>query len=351
MRSTGLAACCFPAKSLTDARCVDNDMHETAPKLSIVIRCRNEARALRDVLEALHNQRCDFGWEVIVVDNESVDETSKLCKKYRTKVVSISSQEFTYGRALNWGIAASRGELVLLLSAHALPVGSHFLESAIAPFSDPQVAAARCTPVHMQSQMVQWYQPTDIQYASAQDQREAESRMDWLRKYPTAACGVLRRSVWEQIKFDETLESNEDKLWGSQVLAKGYKIWCPSEAFWIYTRTYSKREHWKRDNRQQLSLYRITRRAPLPWSSFLMRVAKGLLSTPFVIVRHWADTLVPNWLLATIPLQAKAQPRKGSMPEFRLEKSSDPRRETLKRDRPSGRVGFFESSRRGRLRH
>src|SRR5262245_53044493 len=96
--------------------------------LSIVIRVRNEGRSLRQVFEALAAQRCSFNWEIIVVDNESEDETLELCRRYNARVIPIQRKEFTYGRALNIGISNARGELVLLCSAHSVPVGSCFLE-------------------------------------------------------------------------------------------------------------------------------------------------------------------------------------------------------------------------------
>ena len=43
--------------------------------LSVVVRCRNQATGLREVLEALAAQRCSFPWEVTVVDCGSEDDT------------------------------------------------------------------------------------------------------------------------------------------------------------------------------------------------------------------------------------------------------------------------------------
>jgi rhamnosyltransferase len=101
--------------------------------LSVVIRARNEAQYLRQVLKALESQQCNFQWEIIVVDNESDDETVELCKAYKARIISIRRDEFTYGRALNLGISNARGKLVLLCSAHSVPIGSHFFESAVTP--------------------------------------------------------------------------------------------------------------------------------------------------------------------------------------------------------------------------
>jgi rhamnosyltransferase len=285
-------------------------------KLSIVIRCRNEAVNLRKTLTALRAQKCDFCWEIVIVDNESTDETKILCAEFGARVVPISQKEFTYGRAINRGFAAARGEFVMLLSAHALPIGSHFLTAAIEPFADPQIAAARCLLIGHHEQIFSWYQPKDIQYRSPEEQQNAEAGRTWLGEYPTGGCSVMRRAVWEELPYDEELESNEDKLWASQVLARGYKIRCCAEALWIYTRKYNAREKWVRNNRQELSLYRITGRPPLSIGQYCLRTVTALVKLPVLVFKQFVAELIWNTYLVTIPWQAKRAPQQGSFIEF-----------------------------------
>lgn len=287
-----------------------------SPKLSIVIRCRNEAKSLRNVLAALAAQRCDFDWEVVVVDNESEDESRLVAEESGARVVTIARREFTYGKAINLGVSHARGELVMLLSAHALPIGSYFLTSAVAPFDDPQLAAARCLLVSNPRQLERWREPKDIQYRSAEEQRQAEAGDSWVGEYPTAGCCILRRAVWEEVKYDERLESGEDKLWASQALAKGYKIRCCVEAFWMYTREYGRMERLRREARQHLSVYRITGRAPLGWKKFCWLTARTILAAPLVALLYIVENVAWNSLLVSIPWQAKREPPTGSFAEF-----------------------------------
>lgn len=284
--------------------------------LSIVIRTRNEAGSLRVVFEALMAQRCSFKWEIIVVDNESEDETLELCKQYGCQVVPIGRDEFTYGRALNLGISHARGEFVLILSAHSVPVGSSFLESAVAPFEDSLIAAVRCLDAYDLEQMSQWYKPRDIQYQSLEEQRAAETGTQWTRLYPGATCCVIRRSVWEHVKYDEFLEAAEDKLWASQVLRKGYKVRCYVEAVFIYTRIRGKAHYNNRIFREYRALHKISGYVPLSWPQFLVRVARAVLLTPLVAIRYFIDKVVWNTGLVTIPWQAKFAKRGGSFSEF-----------------------------------
>lgn len=299
----------------TNSQAVPVSIAEPAPNVSIVIRARNEAKGLRQVFEALEAQRCDFSWEVIVVDNESEDETLQLCREFRARVVEISRKEFTYGRALNRGIGSARGNLILILSAHSLPVGSYFLASAVAPFADPQIAAVRCIRTNA-DHIKQWYRPIDIQYSTPEEQKEAESGVEWTRNYPAANGCVIRRSVWEQIKYDEEIESGEDKFWASEVLNRGFKIRCCAEAVYLYTRKRRKIDEWKRHAMDYKALYRASGYVPLSWPQFFLRSLKALFAAPLVGLRYLCETIIWNFCLVTIPWQARRKHRAGSLREF-----------------------------------
>lgn len=295
---------------------MSNSTPKLSQKLSIVIRCRNEAASLRNVLAALRAQRCDFNWEVVLVDNESEDDTRKLAEEFGARIVSISRQEFSYGRAINVGVNAARGELVMLLSAHALPIGSYFLTAAVEPFNDPQIAAARCLLVTSPRQLRTWHQPKDIHYASAEEQRLSEAGQEWLGEYPAAGCCVLRRAVWEEIKYDESLEANEDKHWALRVLANGHKIRCCAEAIWMYTRKHGRREKWKKEYREFTALHRFTGHVPLPWPKYCWLIVRTLLAAPLVAIRYVINNLVWNTYLVSVPWRAKRASEKGSFSEF-----------------------------------
>jgi rhamnosyltransferase len=277
--------------------------------LSVVIRARNQANSLRQVLKALEAQRCSFKWEIVIVDHESQDETVELCKQYNARIIPIRHEEFTHGRSLNLGVSEACGELVLICSAHSVPVGSHFLESVVAPFSDPSMAAVRCIASIDKQQLSEWYTARDVHYGSLEEQKTMETEIGWIRNYPSATCCAIRRSVWEQIPYDENLESLHDKLWASQVLSKGFKIRSRSEAIFLHVRTRRYFEAWRGDNRAFRDLYRAKGYSPLSWPKFLVRMARFALLTPLVAMRYFVQNILFDIGLVTIPWQAKFPPR------------------------------------------
>lgn len=193
------------------------------PSLSVVIRNKNEAPYLRQVLAALAQQ--DYPHEVILVDNDSTDESREVAKGYGVEIVPITN--FTYGRALNKGIARARGEYIILLSAHSLPIGPYFLRTAVAPLIDPQVAAVRCLYAAKGGQMSNWLNPKRLTAAD-----------DYYSHGPLASGCALRRAAWEKIPFPEDVTAAEEKFWAYEVLKAGYTIYSPAPAVYHYLKSY-----------------------------------------------------------------------------------------------------------------
>ncbi len=91
-------------------------MSDAGIAISVVIPTRNRARLLPDCLASLAAQRTSVGFEVVVVDNASEDDTAEIvsawaARDHRFRLV----REEVLGRAaaLNAGMAAARGDLLL----------------------------------------------------------------------------------------------------------------------------------------------------------------------------------------------------------------------------------------------
>ena len=284
------------------------------PLLSIVIRCRNQAGTLKEVLQALSLQECAFDWELIVVDNESTDQTVQLARNFGARVITIEREKYTHGRALNSGLAIARGELVLNLSAHSLPVGRFFLASAVIPFRDPHMAAAMCMEAGRSWLITNWHKPEDISWADGREPATCTEKFVAVRKMTNSAL-VLRRSVWEKIPFDEMLESTEDKQWGMQVLSAGYTIRRCCEAVYASTVVRDHKTMIRRRIRCALAQYRITGQPPLTRGECLrntFQVVRVIIRKAMIDV--WSEVIV-NIGILRVPRLAQRAPMIGSRKE------------------------------------
>lgn len=85
-----------------------------APELSVVMPCLNESRTLGTCIQKALAAIESLGMrgEVIIADNGSTDGSQSLARSLGARVVSITSRG--YGSALRGGIAAARGEYVIM---------------------------------------------------------------------------------------------------------------------------------------------------------------------------------------------------------------------------------------------
>jgi len=80
--------------------------------ISVVLAVHNEVKNLKRCLDSVK----DFADEIIVVDGESTDETVKIAKSFKAKIISTTNKtNFHINKQL--GLNVAKGELVLQLDA------------------------------------------------------------------------------------------------------------------------------------------------------------------------------------------------------------------------------------------
>ncbi len=107
------------------------------PLASIIVVTRNRARSLERALLAL--RKLDYpNYEILVVDNDSTDDTQNVIEKYRAKRV-LSPSHCGIGYCRRKGVEASQGEIVAFCDDDCVP-GSDWLTRFVERFrQDPAV--------------------------------------------------------------------------------------------------------------------------------------------------------------------------------------------------------------------
>ncbi len=201
---------------------IDSKIYRPMTGVSIIIRTRNEAEYLATVLDKIAGQSGGFAIETILIDSDSTDGTLETAARHRCRVIRLPRSEFTWGKALNIGFEAASNECCILLSGHCPPADGEWLSRLIAPLSDANIAATcgRQAPLH------------------GLDPFEEPELDRWYPKHPkstsyrmfTSAASALKKSVWREYRFDETLSSLEDAEVSARLKKSGYEIKYVPEA-------------------------------------------------------------------------------------------------------------------------
>jgi rhamnosyltransferase len=187
--------------------------------LGVVIRTLNEAELIGTCLDALRRQRSGFDLDILVVDSGSTDATLSIARSRDVRTYDLPPGEFDYSSSLNLGIEQVAGELVLILSAHAVPVGDDWIARMVAPFADPLVAGVASRQVPWDD--APWREVLRLRRQFGETHR-AYTGDDGDAIVFSNAASCIRRSAWLREPF--TLPAAEDLEWARRVAAHGQTV-------------------------------------------------------------------------------------------------------------------------------
>lgn len=190
--------------------------------VSVIIRCFNEEAHIGRLLTGVTRQN-RVPDEIILVDSGSTDATLSIASAFGVRVVAIAPERFSFGHALNVGLAASSATVAVLASAHVYPVYDTWIERLIEPFEEPGVAitygrqeAPADGRISEQRLLSQWF--------------PAESTQHQRHPFCNNANAAIRRSVWKALPYDERLTGLEDLHWAKRTMELGHAIAYVAEA-------------------------------------------------------------------------------------------------------------------------
>ena len=172
------------------------------PKLSLIICTYNRAYFLDSTLRSLGNQFSNLDYEVIVVDNNSSDQTKEVVSTHSTILGSKLRYEFEniqgLSAARNRGISSSASDILSFIDDDVI-VPCHFVDTVYYFFNRTSQAAASGGPVipYFTEGMPSWYGFLTKKLVSAID--FGSSIKELKKKYPFGANMSFRRSCFDTV--------------------------------------------------------------------------------------------------------------------------------------------------------
>ncbi len=249
------------------------------PLCSLIIRAYNEEKHIGRLLEGVMQQTLRHQCEIILVDSGSTDATVAIAKRYPVQVVHIRPEEFTFGRSLNLGIQHARGKFIVIASAHVYPVYPDWLERLLEPFADEQVALTygkqrgnHLTKFSEHQIFAKWF--------------PERSNLRQTHPFCNNANAAIRRALWEQHPYDETLTGLEDLAWAKWALEQGYVVAYVAEAEVVHVHEESPRKVFNRYRREAMAFKRIYPEARFTLWDFVRLWSTNLVSDLYHAARQ-----------------------------------------------------------------
>jgi glycosyltransferase involved in cell wall biosynthesis len=181
-----------------------------AVTVSALIRAREEVEGIGPLLDRLPAQTVPVER---MVNSGSTDGTLAAVRSRGIELLLIDAHPFRYGRALKLAAAAVSDDVLIAISAHALPPDAGWAARMAAAVDDGRVVAAfgdRLGP-----DLRPLHEPL------LQDGDHAQ-------RHPFSgyshAAGAFRRELWRRRPFDESLAASEDHEWAGHWLSQGYLV-------------------------------------------------------------------------------------------------------------------------------
>lgn len=219
------------------------------PVCSIVIRAYNEEEHIGRLLTGISHQTVK-DVQIILVDSGSQDATVKIARQFPVEVVSIAPHEFTFGRSLNLGIQHARADLVVLASAHVYPVYPDWLELLLKPFEDAKVALTYGKQRGSENTAFSEHQIFEHWFPDVSTPRQGTP-------FCNNANAAIRRQLWEENPYDETLPGLEDLAWAKWVFDQGYGVSYVADAAVIHVHNESTAGIFNRYRREGMAFKKI----------------------------------------------------------------------------------------------
>lgn len=206
-------------------------MKTKLPFISVIVPCRNEEAYIKNLVKDIYKQ--DYPtelMEVFIIDGESEDETANIVKSLTgdyTNLYFLTNLRKIVPTALNIGIKAAKGDIIIRLDAHCeYPINyfSYLVENLIErnadnvgvamiayPRNESLIAKTIAKAISCPFGIGDSYHRTGLKKAIEID---------------SVPFGCYKKEVFEKYGlFDEELIRNQDDEFNSRIVSNGGKIW------------------------------------------------------------------------------------------------------------------------------
>ncbi|MBC7227529.1 MAG: glycosyltransferase family 2 protein, partial [Thermoflexales bacterium] len=210
----------------------------TSLLLTLVVLTHNTCNLVLQCLEQFYDYALQRGWQVIVVDNGSTDDTAQVVPgKFPEAEFIRSERNLGFAGGINLGLQRARGKVIVLMNSDVLASGETLQKAAETLLSEPGVGAlspllrtpdGRPQPFAFGDDQTPWYlfrRGLKALLGLGSMHRwdvEEPLEVDWV----SGACMFVRREVVEQIGLldEQFFLYFEDNDWCLRMRKAGWRV-------------------------------------------------------------------------------------------------------------------------------
>ena len=196
------------------------------PGISVLIPAYNEESVIRRTLRTVLKSNYD-NFEVILINDGSIDNTSKIAKKFNIKI--INGEHNGKSEALNLGMKFAKFDFIVTLDADTL-VDKNFLKEIINPFSDNSVGATNGMAFIKPSNIIEQFQTIEFYFNNLIRNSFSKVFNNGIWFFGAAAC--FRKNVLEKLNGFSTKVLTEDMDVSLRIFEHGFNVLTVETAYY-----------------------------------------------------------------------------------------------------------------------
>lgn len=286
--------------------------------ISVIIPAQNAAATIANCLKALRHQTLDpAGYEIIVVDDGSEDDTGRIAQ-VNGAIVARKEKGGYAAAARNLGLRLAKGQIVCFTDADCEPAGN-WLEQITLPLAqNPETVGVKGIYATRQTSLVARF--VQVEYEDKYDQLARQAQIKYIDFYSAAYRAQV---LLNNGGFDEQFPNSEDREFSFRLASRGYKMVFQPTAIVYHRHADTLRRYFHKKVQNGYWTAQVVRRFPshsaddsytpslMKWQLVLMGLAG--LSSPIVLFNRWAMLLPILFLalfwLTTLPFIGKTWPK------------------------------------------
>ena len=191
------------------------------PVISVLVRVKNEVRAIGPFLDSVRKQTIFDRTEVVVLDSGSTDGTVETVLKFPASLYQIAPEEFSFGDSCNLICSLASSPVLCLMSGHISFSATDLLDRAAAAVDPQSLSAGYLRQIPNLEQGSSSYERAWLKHRFPSGL--AKVRLYRGRHSFSNAASVFSAVSWKRIPFP-SIQASEDFFWAESLLARAGEV-------------------------------------------------------------------------------------------------------------------------------
>ena len=189
-------------------------MTDAKAEVSIIVITHNRCQLLEKCIQSLLHQKTDIPYEIIIIDNDSTDNTKETVEKYDVKYLFVSHE--ISKRPRNQGVKVAQGDIVAYIDDDAT-ADYNWVQNIFKAISSGSADAVGGKILDSSKGV------SSMAHHAMEFGKFTHDNEGLLRNIPTVNA-AYKKEIFESEKFDDKLFVGEDPDFNWRLIKKGYVL-------------------------------------------------------------------------------------------------------------------------------